>query len=212
MWSLAIEEQFYLIAPTLILLSGPRKLMFALILIVLTSPFLRSANLGFSAWDFTFYRLDGFSAGILAAILIRDESFTAYALENKWKIDLFALLFVMATLLLSMVPEMLSHQRLVYGISLNSIATAGIIVSLNFGRNSRLCKTLSWRPLVALGRGSYFLYLMHIPVLLSVKASNVPRSLQPSAALLICLVGAWASWRYLESPLINVGKRHNYVK
>lgn len=86
MWSLAIEEQFYFMAPAFILLAGSRRWMAIAILIILTSPLLRLVNLGFSAWDFTLCRLDGFSAGMLVAVMVRDERFRVYASANQWKL------------------------------------------------------------------------------------------------------------------------------
>jgi peptidoglycan/LPS O-acetylase OafA/YrhL len=82
MWSLAIEQQFYLIAPAFILLTGPRVRNIALLIVVSVSPLLRSYNLGFSSWDFTPLRLDGFSAGMLVAVLLRDARSGACAQKS----------------------------------------------------------------------------------------------------------------------------------
>jgi peptidoglycan/LPS O-acetylase OafA/YrhL len=210
LWSLAIEEQFYLVAPAFILLVSHRKWIAALGFIVLASPWIRSFSPGFSPWDFTPYRLDGLSVGMLAAVLLRDQRFLDYAMANKWKITAFASAAVSASLLFAMSSELSASQRIAFGISLNSLAAASTIVYLSFNQKSPLSWALSCTWLTTLGRWSYFLYLMHMPLLICVGSSGLPRSLQPAVALAVCLVGGWVSWRYLESPLIDRGKETKY--
>jgi peptidoglycan/LPS O-acetylase OafA/YrhL len=82
-WSLAIEEQFYLVAPALILWLPRRWLPKALIAIGATSIVARSACFYFYPENFTapyvgtIFRLDGLCAGGLIAIAYRDKAIWA---------------------------------------------------------------------------------------------------------------------------------------
>jgi peptidoglycan/LPS O-acetylase OafA/YrhL len=210
MWSLSIEEQFYLIAPAFILLVSHRRWLTALIIIVLASPWIRLFSPWLSVWDFTLYRLDGLSLGMLVAILLREQAFLNYAAANQWSIKAITFGMVAITLLFSMSPEFSTRERIAFGISLNSFAAAGVIVYLHFNRDSGFSRALSRTWLVVLGRWSYFLYLMHMPILFCVAALGLPHSLRPVAALAICLLGARISWHYFEKPLIDYGRRVGY--
>lgn len=210
MWSLSIEEQFYLIAPAFILLVSHRKWTTALIFIVLASPWIRLFSSWLSVWDFTLYRLDGLSMGMLVAILLREQAFLNYAAANPWSIKAITFGVVAITLLFSLSPEFSTREKIAFGISLNSFAAASVIVYLHFNRDSGFSRALSRAWLVVLGRWSYFLYLTHMPILFCAMAIGLPHPLQPMAALATCLLGAAVSWRYFEKPLIDYGRRVGY--
>jgi peptidoglycan/LPS O-acetylase OafA/YrhL len=210
MWSLAIEEQFYLIAPAFILLVSTRARNITLLAIVLISPLLRMLDLHYSPWDFTVFRLDGFSGGMLVAVLLRDARFGEFAARSRRIINAFIISVFVAALIFSITPGYSLRERVAFGISLNSLAAAGVILFLHLNRNCSLSHALSRPWLVAMGRLSYFLYLMHLPILMCVATLRCPRLMQPLLAFGICLLYAWASWRFLESRLIHFGKRFSY--
>jgi peptidoglycan/LPS O-acetylase OafA/YrhL len=211
MWSLAIEEQFYLIAPAFILLVDPRVRNVALLLVVLVSPLLRMCDLGCSPWDFTPVRLDGFCAGMLVAVLLRDARFVNLATQNRKTCNSIAIGLMMAAPIFASIPELSLRERVAFGVFLNSLAAAGVILFLHLNRESALSRALSRPWLVGTGRISYFLYLMHLPLLAYVAAAGVPRLMQPVVAFGIALVGGRISWRFLESRLIDIGKNASYL-
>jgi peptidoglycan/LPS O-acetylase OafA/YrhL len=59
---------------------------------------------------------------------------------------------------------------------------------------TQMASLLACRPLVALGRISYSLYLWHIPIFFAFGQRNVPASLVAS------LAAAWLSYRFVEQP------------
>jgi peptidoglycan/LPS O-acetylase OafA/YrhL len=210
MWSLAIEEQFYLLAPVLILAAGTRTRSLGLLTIVLISPLLRLCSLHYSPWDFTPFRLDGFAAGMLVATLLRNRSFNAFAVASRRTVNLAVSGLTVAALLFSISPHYSPRERLAFGISLNSLATAAVILFLYLNRNCSLSRILSRSWLVAMGRMSYFIYLMHLPILMCVATLSIPIPLQPPIAFGLCLLYAWGSWRWPESSLIGLGRRFSY--
>jgi peptidoglycan/LPS O-acetylase OafA/YrhL len=218
LWSLAIEEQFYLLAPPLVWWLGRRGLLRLLpgllLAVLLLSPLMRLYNPWFSAWDATLCRLDGLSAGLLLAVLLRDARAAAWlAAHSRWLAPLAALA-VGAALALAVSAAVDAHTRLALGVSLNSLATAAVILHLGVNRTAprrRLAGLLSTPALVALGRGSYFLYVMHMPMLFLAAWSGAVGPWRPALALVYCLAGAWLSWRLLETPLMAEGARQAYA-
>lgn len=210
MWSLAIEEQFYLVAPMAMLIMGRQHMIAGLVLILLASPWMRLVASSVSPWDFTLYRFDGLAAGILIAIMLRSHRFIAYAKANRQNMRMFMLLIVVAMLLFHTSSVFTLNQRVAFGVSLNSLAAAGTILYLSTSDDSRLSAVLSRKWLVLLGHWSYFLYLMHIPVLICVRATEMPSPLVPAGALVICLTSAWLSYQYFEGPLIRLGRQRRY--
>lgn len=76
LWSLCIEEQFYLVWPTVVLLASRRALVAIALGIVVASPILRAALLHGgvlpeAVYTFTPCRLDTLAVGALLAVLVR---------------------------------------------------------------------------------------------------------------------------------------------
>jgi peptidoglycan/LPS O-acetylase OafA/YrhL len=210
MWSLAIEEQFYLLCPALMLSLNARTRLYGLTGILLISPILRSLDLHFSPWDFTPFRLDGFAAGILIAELIRNPRYAAFADANRKAIGIATAGLVLAAVMFGASPHYTGSQHVAWGLSLNTLAAAAVVLYLQTAGSGLLARMLSGRGLVMLGRESYFIYMMHIPILACVETLDVPETLKPPLALALCLLYAWASWRWPEAYLTRLGRRFSY--
>jgi peptidoglycan/LPS O-acetylase OafA/YrhL len=77
-WSLAVEEQFYLVWPVLVFLLPRRGLAVVALAIILASPFLRLGMLHGGAspevvYSFTLCRLDALAMGSLLALVVRSD-------------------------------------------------------------------------------------------------------------------------------------------
>ncbi len=127
-------------------------------------------------------------------------------------INIFVIGVMIGAVIFSITPMFSLRERVAFGVSLNCLATAGAILFLYLSRNSLLSRALSRPWLVAMGRMSYFLYLMHMPILMCVATLGIPGSMSPLIAFGLCLLYAWASWRFLESKLIEFGKRVSYQR
>ncbi len=180
---------------------------------VIISPLLRVGKFGPSGWDFTLFRLDGLATGMLLAGLLRDPRSREFAAANRGIINAVAIGLTGADLLFASSPQYPALQRIAFGISLNSLAAGAVILSLQINPGNRLSKALSQSWLVITGRYSYFLYLMHVPILIYTMAGydGGPRGWFVLIAFGLTFLGAWVSWRFLESRLIDLGKQRSYA-
>ncbi|MBL9046629.1 MAG: acyltransferase [Tabrizicola sp.] len=196
-WSLAVEEQFYLLFPPLLALMWRRGVRFAaavLVGVALLSLFL-------SFWGatenparnfyFTGSRAWELMVGALAALFARSRSGAGN--------DVLAFLglgLVMGAFLLwppglpAPGPWML----------LPVAGTAMILVYAQAG--TLAARFLSWRGFVALGLVSYSAYLWHQPLFAFARLANVgePSPLVMTALIILTFLLAAATWAFVEQP------------
>ena len=72
------------------------------------------------------------------------------------------------------------------------------------GRDRTPARWLRTRPLVAAGRGSYSLYLWHVPVFLVVgeEATALSEPVRCAVGVGVSAALAWASYTYVERPFM----------
>ncbi|MEI4472362.1 acyltransferase family protein [Frigidibacter sp. MR17.24] len=196
-WSLAVEAQFYLLAPPLLLAARRFGRGAAGVVIVL----LAVASFGFSEWAITenagrnFYfsgsRLWEFLAGALCAGLPR----------GGWpRLAGPACAAGLAAILL---PVALYSERLPSPSGWTLIPVAGTMLLLHFGREGTLVdRLLGLRPLVWLGIISYSVYLWHQPLfaLARLAQDSAPSPWLTAGLLAATLALGWATWAWVEQP------------
>lgn len=199
-WSLAIEEQFYLIWPLVVRFCSPIWLRRVAIVEICISPALRY-YLSLHHVDLytnVFSRLDGLMAGALLAILVRSENFVPLKLLTPAWISL-----VIAAPL-AFVASAYNAGSIVY--SLTALASAAFVYVSLFSEQKWLQALMTNRFLIYTGTISYGLYLLHkIPSGL-VQTLHLDRN--PLLPLPIIFVSSYAlaalSWNLLEKPFLNL--------
>ena len=226
-WSLAIEEQFYLVWPLVVFLTSRRHARRIALLTVMLSPILRWTALragmsGNSVYHFTPFRLDGLATGAFVALSIRDPA-ARLGLDRLSKLA-GAIALVVGGVLYGPVPlpEPLSTQLdFSIGFSTLSIGFGALLTRVLLAeRESRLARMLSWRGLVTLGTYSYAMYLVHVPLLRVVSKVGLPpqwsgSERSPMLWLLgytatlsaLTLGAAMVSWQLCEKHFLAL-KRH----
>ncbi len=224
-WSLAVEEQFYLVMPFIIRGLSLRQVMVSCVIVILLSPLLRlnalyNAHNAFAAMFLLLTRADGLMWGVLCACLVRDAAMkSAIQRHGRWLTAAVAggaIVFVVLTLQHSGAdsPPMLS-----WGYSLLSAWFAAAVLGVILFPSAKATEMLTWRPLAAVGITSYFIYLFHTPIwyVLHWLCFNLPPlhvSWQAGAvtvlAFFITLAAAGISWRWFEGPLLKLGHRVSY--
>ena len=214
-WSLAIEEQFYLFWPILLLFLlrrfGPRALAVTTLVLLAASTFLMAVlyNEGdpFVAYFGTFSRMHELLVGCVLAITVkRGLTLPAAARWSAW-IPLALIVIMMVTV---------SDTGAFYyrgGSLILCVLAAWLILALGAGAPGGGPTTmLSWKPIVWIGLISYGIYLWHWPLILwlnpvSTGLTGISLAIvRISATVLI----AAASFYLLERP-IRQGRIGDYA-
>jgi peptidoglycan/LPS O-acetylase OafA/YrhL len=206
LWSLAIEEHFYLLWPMLFFALSRRNSARLLIAVLCISPFLRLAFTPvFSSYVpiyfLTPFRLDGLASGALLAILVHHQKMNI----KPWVLTLgLALSLPIAYLSVHMIPGFYREANSMLfnslGYSLVTLtATAFVLLAYMVG-DSVIRKVLTFRPLMHMGTISYFVYIFH-PLFLHVPFHNF--LLNRLAAFGALVVVASGSWYLFEKPILR---------
>jgi peptidoglycan/LPS O-acetylase OafA/YrhL len=199
-WSLAIEEQFYLVWPWVVRyysLTHVRRLAIAVICL---SPALRLylSFHGVNLYTNVFCRLDGLMAGALLALVVRSGTFLPFRFVRRaWIILIVAVPLAFAT-------EAVDARWIVF--SLSAVASASFVYLALFSRQAWLQGALTNRFLAYTGTISYGLYLLHKIPFDMAKSFHADR--HPLIALPILLAACYAmaalSWTLLEKPFLGL--------
>lgn len=220
LWSLAVEEQFYLVWP-LVLLIGLKyikntKYILRFILTAAIVSAIAMAVLYTPGEDPSrvYYGTDtrAFSLLIGAALAIVWQSrklSTRLPKEQRKALDMVGVLSIFGILL--MIGFTTQFDSFLYrgGMVILSIFTVFLVAALAHP-SSRLGMVMGWKPLRWIGVRSYAIYLWHFPVIVLTNPGQ--ENAQPSTwlgvtqfALIILL--ATLSWHFIEEPV-----RHGALK
>jgi peptidoglycan/LPS O-acetylase OafA/YrhL len=199
-WSLAIEEQFYLVWPLVVRFCSRTQLRRLAVVEICISPALRYC-LSLHHVDLytnVFCRLDGLMAGALLALLVRSDNFV----PSKFLKGAWILLGIAAPL--AFVAEALHARWIVF--SFTAPASASFIYISLFSPRKWLQMLMNNRFLIYTGTISYGLYLLHkIP---SGMAETFHLERYPILPLPIILFASYAiaalSWNLLERPFLSL--------
>jgi peptidoglycan/LPS O-acetylase OafA/YrhL len=199
-WSLAIEEQFYLVWALVVRFCSLTWLRRAAIAEICISPALRyylslhHVNL----YTNVFCRLDGLMAGALLALLVRSEKFA----PSKWRASAWIALMVAAPL-----AFWSAHYNLGWIVySFTALASAAFVYVSLFSPQKWLQAVMTNRFLIYTGTISYGLYLLHKIPSGMVQTLHLDRhSFVPLPFIFVMsFVLATLSWKLLEMPFLNL--------
>ena len=224
-WSLAVEVQFYLVWPFIILAFSGRRLVAFLILLFLSAPLSRFLMYYTVGQSFLLYtslpaQADSLAVGGLLAIMVRSERARG-SVARKAVLVAAAAMAAIALLLFLAGPNPYGDPAALFFLgpgnvlilSLLSLLLGSVLI-LSISRETPLSSLLRNRWLRGIGKISYGLYLYHLPIFFSVFSIAIPvYRIFPGANLnwvrliLITLgfglsfVCAILSWHFIESPI-----------
>jgi peptidoglycan/LPS O-acetylase OafA/YrhL len=206
-WTLALEEQFYILFPFLVLKLSSVKLKQALIAIAVASPILRVIVLATTGSIdlvamFPLWKFDGFAFGALIAIFVRERTLIPAKVVVALGIASF-----MASTVFMFISNRFEPIFVALGFSSIYLCVAMLIYSI-FRWRPRWSNVLALKPLQKIGQLSYSLYLLHIFTRASIgyvwqgSPTSIYHAFNGLILLLISsIVVAWFSYKYFEQPI-----------
>lgn len=212
-WSLAAEEQFYLMAPLIFLLVRISRGAWILLVLTLVPILLRTQTSSFHAFVGTFYRIDAFFLGALASYLFDNNLIRSY-LKNHSRIVSVPLALCFFLLVYKKRNPFFTFSGWYDEHVIHGLFYFCLILSLVLHHNW-LSKIVSLSIFRELGRISYSLYLIHelvAGVLHGYFFSSQPllsssRQIATTCAgLVLSFLFSKILYRYVEAPFIKWGR------
>jgi len=216
LWSLSIEEQFYLVWPALLLLFfGIRRrteVVIAVMGVAILAIALHRAVMWHNgtSWFFLLLRTDTRADSLLVGALLAQLWIRGWSPRR----GVVAAARVASVLLFVAVVFARSEKVFLYygGFTLFALGVAVVVYGVADGR-WRGARVLEWSPLRAVGRVSYGLYLWHLPVFYAVNrvGSSWGAPARAVVALPLSALFTMASWTLLERPILDWRQRRRLM-
>ena len=210
LWSLSVEEHFYLIWPVTLAAMGRRRALAALTVVLALAPTIRvllwaifpeALPLGLLK-SATPARLDSIAAGCLLAFVAHDPSLLARRPRGRaGRVGRSAAAVLLASIVLYTAAGFFD---VAIRPMLKAAVIAGLVAFVVFRPGSMVGRLLDTRPMVTLGALSYSLYLWQQPFF-------DPKSWRPMCRwptnLLLAVACAAASYLLVERPFLRLKDR-----
>jgi peptidoglycan/LPS O-acetylase OafA/YrhL len=220
-WTLAIEEQFYLAWPLVVLLSGRRGVVVASAILLAAAPAFRwwmtMVELCPGNHIFTFARVDGLAAGALLAIVPTERLRSVRGQRYAWIAAIGGFAGVVCLVWTLNRPLLFVDPFAVPVFTLLAVGFAAVVA---LAMSSPLVAAmLSLAPLRGLGTISYGIYILHLPLrpLINPIAQYcvdavdgnfwIGTTIRFTVACAITIPVAWMSWRLIETPFLRLKRR-----
>jgi peptidoglycan/LPS O-acetylase OafA/YrhL len=212
LWSLAVEEQFYLFWPIVILLVSEKTLFRVAVAAVMVTPLLRFVCTPLFPSNFSIYMLTPFRADLLcagAALSILWANRTP-ALENVFRrrawLGCIAGFGGLALVQFWPMFRLASNTRAGNGLDYSlSVLGSFSLVAWTLSDRGWLRRMLSSLPMRFMGKISYTMYLSHMIAIMMVERFTSSVAVVTVVGFVGTIVYSSLSWFLMERPLISFG-------
>jgi peptidoglycan/LPS O-acetylase OafA/YrhL len=230
LWFISLQEQFYLFWPATMRKLSERGLLIAAAAMVVAANLARwylAANHTWESriWANTFVHLDAIALGIFIAILLAGRAPRLAPLPRAALLIGGFTCLVIAAAYFKIKFDPLTMSRVLLGYPIAALGAASVFLAIlrdtaggpfkpSFGLSG-----VVWRPFIYLGQISYGLYVFHI---LGLMISDYTVQHQDSSlgryffrnavAFAITIAFAAISYRWLETPFLNLKRRFSRVQ
>ena len=220
LWTISVEEQFYLVWPTLVRWFSRKTILCIAISMWLVS---QVATIVLCAWKIpfepgiwcnTFISLQYFAIGAAFSILLNDKLPTISTMSRIAMAALGIAIFMFCgPLLLGNHPPLIRY--ILPGLGLAGIGASLLFMSLLGASLPKLA-----RPVTYMGRVSYGLYVMHVwvwsavgfGVLYLTQSINGRIFLRYVLTIILTFTCAILSYKFFEKPFLKLKSRFEFVK
>ncbi|MGH7148987.1 MAG: acyltransferase family protein [Nitrospiraceae bacterium] len=222
LWSLAIEEQFYLVWPLLVQACRRHRLLWWSGGMMAVAPVMRAIMLSAADYPatyvFTICRLDALAAGAVVAVIFGNHKWQAEAARLCKRLAPFVSVVILMTFLIPFSPSLPETRPWffsVFGYSWLAISFA-VLLGASLDARGPIRAVLASPLLMFLGRRCYGLYLWHVLIagfvtawLYSLQVGFIAHVLLWLGALVIVASG---SWLLFEEPILRLKQFLPYVE
>ena len=224
LWSLAIEEQFYMFFPLIFLIFNRRKkeegqssslnknflyIVLGLILISLVTHILlfdiNNINRIYFGTDTRAFSL---LVGVVGALVYPMDKLSSPTNVKESVLYSVVSLTSISTLIAIMFYTS-EYNTWLYRGGFLLVAVLGLIIIISSGKqHTFISKALSFRPIVFIGKISYSLYLWHFPIIvLTTPVSEIgnPNLFYVTLRILLTFMAATLSYLFVETPIRKLG-------
>ena len=224
LWSLAIEEQFYMFFPLIFLIFNRRKkeegqssslnknfiyIVLGLILISLVTHILlfdiNNINRIYFGTDTRAFSL---LVGVVGALVYPMDKLSSPTNVKESVLYSVVSLTSISTLIAIMFYTS-EYNTWLYRGGFLLVAVLGLIIIISSGKqHTFISKALSFRPIVFIGKISYSLYLWHFPIIvLTTPVSEIgnPNLFYVTLRIILTFIAATLSYLFVETPIRKLG-------
>ena len=220
-WSLAVEEQFYLLWPLLVFVFRDKKLLYLIIFLLIAAPVIRylmffmgSGSSYPEVYVATFTRMDSLATGALVAYAWRNQAVMQYLSSSK---ELLFLISVAVILYSGLSDTFRSAGEgfIKFGYTANAMMF-GTLLLIVLDDTHWLSRILNNQFFKFFGKYSYALYIFHWPLFNLLFSNimvyfNMPHRLIASiAVLMITIILSIVSWHMIEKPMNQLKTKFSY--
>ncbi len=235
-WSLAVEEQFYLLWPLVIRANSSQRIATFCVVLIIAAFGIRCGLLGLgineeAVYSISICRMDALAVGALVAAIERNHNLWKIVSGiSPWTPMIWAvLLFSVGLLIVQGAYPRTKYETQTFGYTLLAVVFGLVVLSVilaerkkDAGQTAMLAEVFSWMPLRALGKYSYGIYVIHKPLYdgvavpwLATHGLLTTSRLWLALFLMTLMIGAcfvleWVIYHIYERRFLALKTRFNY--